>query len=173
MTQKIYPTQLPYNSLLRDLKYNDYSDSVGVLLDRDDINVDDLVNCFFTSSPLFVEYLMKLRDFMVKKIGLKTGDYRRLNSVSFQKGKEIGLFKMFDKNEREAIIGADDKHLNFRVSLYANPGIGTTEVLISTVVLYNNKFGKVYMSLIKPFHKVVVSSMIKQIRKSLMEMPLK
>lgn len=173
MKQIIYKTTLPDDSLIKELGYNDHSDCIGVVLGRTDINIDDIVNCFFTASPGFVTILMKLRDFIVGFIGLKTGNYTRRKKVRFEPGKEIGLFKMFQKNNQEAIIGTDDKHLNFRVSLYVKPTEATTEILISTVVHFNNVWGRIYMTIVSPFHKVVVRGMIKKIHKTLMGLPPK
>lgn len=56
---------------------------------------------------------MKLRDFMAGSVGLKTGNYIKTEHVTFEPEKEMGLFKTFKQNDHEAIIGADDKHLNF------------------------------------------------------------
>lgn len=172
--EKIYKATLPGDSLLKGIGYDDFLDYWGIKLNRTDVDIHDLVNCFFTAAPGFVTGLMKLRDSIVGKMGLKTvGDYSKRKKVSFEPGKDMGLFKMFQMNDHEAIIGADDKHLNFRVSLYVKPGIQNTEVLISTVVLFNNRWGKVYMTLVSPFHKIVVKGMIKQIQKSLAALPEK
>jgi hypothetical protein len=171
--KKIYKATLPKDSLIKELRYDDFSDSLGMRLDRTDIDINDVVNCFFTAAPGFVTHLMKLRDLIVGSLGLKTGDYTKREKVIFEQGKDMGLFKMFEKNGHEAIIGADDKHLNFRVSLYVNSEINTTEILISTVVLFNNRWGKFYMGIVSPFHKVVVKSMIKHMQKSLTALPKK
>jgi hypothetical protein len=171
--EKIYKATLPDDSLIKELRYTDFSDSLGMRVERTDIDIHDVVNCFFTAAPGFVTHLMKLRDMIVGSMGLKTGDYTKREKVVFEKGKDMGLFKMFEKNDHEAIIGADDKHLNFRVSLYVNSEINTTEILISTMVVFNNRWGKIYMGIVSPFHKVVVKSMIKHMQKSLTALPEK
>lgn len=171
--KKIYLVGLPDDSLIKEIGYNDFSDCFGMTIERTDINISDVVNCFFTASPGFVTQLMKARDKIARLAGLKTGDDAKREKVTFEPGKEIGLFKMYNCNDREAIIGADDKHLNFRVSLYLNPGKTSTEILISTVVFFNNRWGRLYMRVIKPFHKMVVPGIIKNIHKTLLALPQK
>ncbi|HNP79162.1 MAG TPA: DUF2867 domain-containing protein, partial [Cyclobacteriaceae bacterium] len=74
-----------------------------------------------------------------------------------------GLFRVYDKNDFEVILGEDDKHLDFRVSLLLvpdskNPGI--KKLLITTLVRFNNVWGKVYFLPVRPFHKLIVPSML-------------
>lgn len=48
---------------------------------------------------------------------------------------------MFDKNENEIILGEDDKHLNFRVSLFIEQQSNNPQkkdLTISTTVEFNN-----------------------------------
>ena len=75
------------------------------------------------------------------------------------------MFQVFDKNENELILGEDDKHLNFRISLFIDHQ--SKEIIITTTVIYNNWFGKLYFLPVKPFHRFIVPSMLKAIIKEL------
>ncbi len=63
----------------------------------------------------------------------------------FAVGERFGLFKVLDKKEKEIILGEDDKHLDFKVSLlYVQP---ENKIYISTGVQYHNFFGRLYFFL--------------------------
>ena len=71
---------------------------------------------------------------------------------------------MFTKTENEVILGEDDKHLNFRVSLILNPKGKKTEnkaLIVSTTVEFNNWFGRLYFLPVRPFHKLIVPTILK------------
>lgn len=98
---------------------------------------------------------------------MKTRD-EQLKHFQCKPGEQLGLFRVFEKNEKEVIIGEDDKHLNFRVSLLLHdPNALKKELIITTIVQFNNRFGRIYFALIKPFHTAVVRSMVKGIIREL------
>jgi len=63
-------------------------------------------------------------------------------------------------SENEIIAGGNDKHMDFRVSvLKINEG-GASKIVLTTVVNTHNSFGKAYMSLIAPFHRFGVRTIM-------------
>ena len=114
-----------------------------------------------------MDRLFMLRNRLVKVFGLKTsGDLKdreeQLNRFQCEPGEQLGLFNVFEKNDEEVIIGEDDKHLNFRVSLLLNnTQKPQKELIITTIVQFNSRFGRFYFSVIKTFHTAVVRSMVK------------
>ncbi|MOA43140.1 hypothetical protein D3C78_1652630 [compost metagenome] len=78
-------------------------------------------------------------------------------------GTSVGLFKILEKTDNEIIMGENDRHLDFKVSLLAQQTESTiAAITISTVVNYHNWFGKFYFFFVKPFHKRIVSVMLKR-----------
>jgi hypothetical protein len=75
-------------------------------------------------------------------------------------GNKVGFFTIYYNDEYEIIAGEKDKHLDFCVSFYKKD----TNLTVSTLIQYNNSFGKIYMNLIKPFHKFVVKNMLKNLK---------
>ena len=64
------------------------------------------------------------------------------------------------------ILGEDDKHLNFRVSLFIdhrNDEEANKKLIISTTIKFNNWFGRLYFLPVRPFHKLIVVAMLKKI----------
>lgn len=165
----IRKTELPRESILNNyFSEIDYLDSfmskvnpVGVL------TIDDVIKTFLTSAPSWVISLMKVRDKLAKALKLKThsdGDPSVIFSkTKFNVGEKYGLFEITEKKENEAILGTDDSHLNFRVSLYINKTEGSSkELYISTIVKINNKKGWIYFNTIDQFHRAVVKSFLKK-----------
>lgn len=165
---------IPENSLLHSYRY-DHTDSYkqAFVSNRTDINSTTVGKLFFSSGPKWMDRLFILRNRIVKVLGLKTsGDLKdrdeQLNRFKCESGEQLGLFKVFEKNDKEVIIGEDDKHLNFRVSLLLhNTSELQKELIITTIVQFNNRFGRFYFAVIKPFHTAVVRSMVKGIIREL------
>jgi hypothetical protein len=77
---------------------------------------------------------------------------------------------VFAKTNEEVILGEDDKHLNFRISLFLQQKQNITnkkDLTISTKVEFNNWFGRLYFFSVRPFHKLIVPTMLKGIIKEL------
>lgn len=165
---KIIKCELPTNSLLG--KYpNQYIDAYqGTFISEKEVTVEQITLAFFYTSPQWINTLFKLRNFIVKAFGLKGSnvDVRYIKNSTVKVGQSFGLFKVFEMNQREIVLGEDDKHLNFRVSIYLEQIEKQSNLIISTTVNYHNTLGKIYFLLIKPFHKIVVKTMLIMMLKS-------
>lgn len=133
----IEKTSLPEDAALNiPGKSYDYPDSFGGELDHQELTIED------------------------KK--------QALESFRCEPGQKLGLFKVFYKSENEAILGEDDKHLNFKVSLLIKPSIVTQtnqQLTITTAVTFHNWFGKLYFLPVRPFHKLIVPAIMKDMIK--------
>lgn len=101
--------------------------------------------------PGWVDVLMKLRNRIVGVFGLKT-DRNTPKSKTF--------FTIIENREDEIVMGEDDKHLNFRASIFKDSSEETISLI--TVVHYNNVWGKVYFFPVKPFHKIIMRVLLKR-----------
>ncbi|ASO07396.1 DUF2867 domain-containing protein [Arenibacter algicola] len=175
---KIIKTTLPYQSLLNNSeKKYDYIDSFQGAINVIDnkFTSTDIGKAFFSSGPQWVSKLFSLRNKIVSVFGLKTSGEntnreKQLQNFKCEPGEQMGLFKVFAKNENEVILGEDDKHLNFRVSLFLGPQISGTTIkhtTVSTTVEFNNWFGRLYFIPVRPFHKLIVPTMLKGIIKEM------
>jgi hypothetical protein len=174
----ILKTTLPANSILQNnaIKY-DYVDSFqGRISDPDhQLKPIDVAKAFFSSAPKWVDQLFALRNKIVAVVGLKTSPQladprQELNNFKGEIGEQIGLFKVFHKNNNEIVLGEDDKHLNFRVSLFLSQSLNKPsekDLIISTTVTFNNWFGRLYFLPVKPFHQYIVPAMLKGIIREL------
>lgn len=163
---------LPPTSVLVSQQY-DYMDSFeGKLTDeRLDIDGAKVGKAFFSSGPDWIGKLFSFRNTLVKHLGLKTpkntmNRQEQLERFKCEVGERLGLFKVYHRDESEVVIGEDDKHLNFRVSLYLKTSEDNAHektLTISTVVKFHSWLGRLYFFPVKPFHKLIVPTMLKGI----------
>ncbi len=150
---------IPIKSLINTTsKKIDYSDTYATTNHSD--NLEKITNKVFVNFPNWITTLMNLRNTIVKKIGLKTqrpSDY----STEFKIGGYIGFFKIYDIMRNEIILGVDDKHLDFRISVF-NSKESIYNIKITTIVQYNKRFGKAYMAIVKPFHKLIMKQIVQR-----------
>jgi hypothetical protein len=174
----ISKAELPGKSLLKiDEKSYDYIDSFqGIFIDKNgNIDSTKIGKLFFASGPKWIDKLFAFRNKLVGLFGLKTSGkitdrQKMLDNFKFEKGEQLGLFKVFDKTDGEIVLGEDDKHLNFRVSLFIDKQTENRtnkKLIISTTVKFNNWFGRFYFLPVRPFHKLIVPTMLKGIIKNI------
>ena len=159
---------IPSESMLfDDSKKYDYSDSFSVSLQRQDVESWELVAAFFLSTPKWVDNLFVLRNKLVSAIGLKAAmaDLTQLNPP-YKKGQQFGVFRILEMTDNEVVLGENDKHLDFRTSLFIERGIDD-RLVVSTIVKINNYFGKVYFFIVKRVHQIIVPIMVKRMVKNI------
>ena len=161
---------LPNKSILKKIEGSfDYVDSfVCEFFDKDNkIEFPEISEAFLKSKSKWVSALMKLRDKIVKPLGLKTSekvDDKEIQNFKFEKGKRFRIFKVIDNAENEVILGENDKHLNFKISILLDNTTKDTKTLtISSIVTFNNWYGRLYFMTIKPFHNIIVPNFLKGI----------
>lgn len=128
-------------------KTSDYSDCVSKRIKRTEpISADYLFEEMFCNFPTPVAWLFKLRNAIVKPLGLQGGGGFR-NLIS-------------ERSDEEIIISKNDKHLNFQVGIYCSkPEDGWQEAAVTTDVKFNNFLGRIYFIGIWIFHKLLVKSL--------------
>lgn len=155
MHPKIEPAALPPASRLSSSHGRaDFADAFSVELpETASGNAEELAGHIFTQQPGWVAMLMSIRDGLVRPFGLK-------RAVDFQAsgGDRIGIFRVFERYRDEIILGEDDRHLDFRVSVLLQPAADDRprRLIVTTLVFYNRLLGRAYIALIAPFHRMVV-----------------
>ncbi|MBC7957738.1 MAG: DUF2867 domain-containing protein [Cytophagales bacterium] len=119
---------------------------------------DVLARFILSHQPSWVGVLTKVRDLLVAGFGLKTA--KHLASLAGgAPADRAGIFKVYSVSETEIIVGEDDRHLDFRVSVFCaleSAPQASRQLVVSTVVQCHNRLGRVYIFLIAPFHRMVV-----------------
>jgi hypothetical protein len=171
----IQKTNLPLNSILKaDDAFKFIDGYTSNFIDSNNtIDIQKVGQLFFSAGPKWIDTLFALRNNLVKWFGLKTTgnltNRQQFENFTGEPGERIGLFKVFHKTDHEIILGEDDKHLDFRVSLYLDENTETNQkqLTISTLVKFNNIFGKLYFMPVLPFHKLIVPTILKEIIKQI------
>ena len=125
-----------------------------------------LLEGFLRNPPGGVARLMRLRNVLVKPLGLRTSPLgcpvSSLLNAAPQRfaGRYPVLAQSVDARDRcaQVVLGADDKHLRFRscVGVELLPG-GKARFTLGTRVRNRNPFGAVYMRLIDRTHRHYVA----------------
>ena len=136
----------------------DFSDTFSTTNHID--TIQNITNLIFNSPPKWVVALFKFRNSIVMLFGLKTGKPDDHTDV-FAEGGYVSFFKIYSVKEKEIVLGANDSHLNFR-AIVKNDGSEQFNIKVITLVEYNNLFGKIYMTLIKPFHRLIVKRLVRK-----------
>lgn len=146
----------PESKLSRLFARVDFSDAYAVALPPGAITDPEQLGRFILGNQApWVAMLMSLRDAMVAGFGLKTA--RQLKqSDGAPDDRRVHIFKIYEITEREILLGEDDAHLDFRLSVMCRDVGGARQVVVSTVVCCHNLLGRSYMKVIKPFHRIIV-----------------
>lgn len=161
---------LPEESGITCLYENAYlADAYAITLPPDATRDPEVIARFIASNPApWVNKLMSLRDFIVSFWGLKTAKKLR-SSEQDNPTERVNIFKIYQKLHNEIILGEDDKHLDFRVSVLLRTRTVSEEeiceLVVTTVVHCHNLLGRGYINIIKPFHRRVVRSSIRNAAK--------
>ena len=102
--------------------------------------------------PKWVNGLMNIRNSIAAIFGLKSNKKAREGQTTY--------FTVIEKNENEIVMGENDKHLNFRVSVFLDRA--NSLIYLTTLVHFNNFLGRAYFFPVKPFHKIIVKSILKR-----------
>lgn len=134
-------------------------------------DAEQFARCVLEQPAPWVDRLMWLRDRLVAGFGIKTAE--SLRSKVEPGVPRIGLFRIYETHPEEAVLGEDDSHLDFRVSVFLPPAAadGTREVVTVTVVHCHNLVGRGYIRLIEPFHRMVVRSGLERAARAGWPMP--
>jgi len=136
------------------------------------MELEDAVRTAIAEMPAWVSLLMDMRNRIVGPLGLKAG--RHSLQPESATGDEVALetprdpaaerivFTVRERYEHEIILGEDDKHLDFRVTLYREHGT----YYVATWVRPNAWYGWVYLYSILPFHKLIMRLSAKRLEKT-------
>jgi hypothetical protein len=111
----------------------------------------------FARSPRWIETLVALRNLIVAPFGLKTSGKDEPSS-----GSMVGLFPVVSETPGRLVAGFNDRHLDFRVVVEVKPTVRGQQVMSTTLVLTHNWLGRVYLSTIMPFHRLIARTTLRQ-----------
>lgn len=138
-----------------------FADAFSITTDATTLTAREAAERMLGRSPWWVDALMKLRDAIVMPLGLKTAKSARHSKI-----EKVGFFPLLSETPERVVAGFNDSHLDFRVVIDIAPAGHGQCVTATTIVLMHNWIGRTYLSIIKPFHRMVVRSMLKQVEQA-------
>lgn len=144
-------TSLPVESGLNARRAKgDFLDCFSVSSDLAARQAAEIITAF----PVWVQVLLRLRNVITYPFGLK--------GEGPDTTDRVGIFPVESDTARELIAGFDDKHLNFRVSVYSQEG----RVSLATWVSPHNFGGRLYLWAIMPFHILIARNALVRVQAS-------
>jgi hypothetical protein len=113
------------------------------------------------TSPAWVRQLMALRNAIVAPLGLKAPPPPKAPDAD-----HIGIFPILSSQPDRVVLGLADKHLDFCAVVDVRQDTAGCQVTATTVVRTHNWLGRTYLTLIMPFHRLVVRAMLGQVAPS-------
>ena len=118
----------------------------------------------FGHNPWWVKALLIARNKVAGWCGLEVPSFADIMSPEVKSryvvGDKIGPWPIFALTDSELIVGRDNPHLNFRLSILKSPVDQTSRVFVSTICSINHWSGELYLFFIVPFHRWGVRRMI-------------
>lgn len=100
----------------------------------------------FTDPPGWVQALLVARNALVRLVGIRPAART--------------VFDVIAATDREALVGADDRHLDFRASVWVDPQ--DRSVTLTTVIRTHNRRGRAYLWLVRRLHPPIVRGMLRR-----------
>ncbi len=142
---------IPENSAIANgFEKIDYCDSFRISKSTRD-NVEKIAGKIF-EMPKWVGWLMSVRNSIAGIFGLKIGKDVKPNIAMY--------FTVIEQNENEIVMGEADKHLDFRASVFVDRA--NSFIYLTTLVHFNNVWGKIYFIPVKPFHQIIIKSLLRK-----------
>jgi hypothetical protein len=125
-------------------------------------SLTEIFAAVFGQRPKVFNHLLVLRSVLVKPFGIGTVSYEDLRGTIdtgrlYAVGEKIWRWTIFEQSEHELIVGTNDRHLDFRVSVFRED---QKRLALSTCVMTHNTFGRVYLATILPFHRFGVKKLL-------------
>ena len=151
---KVKASKLPQQSLLNErVVGDDFLDCYCVESTMPARQAAKIITAF----PGWAQALLKIRTIIVAPFGLSTDGP--------DASDKLGIFPVETENSREVVVGFNDKHLDFRVSIFSQDG----RVYLSTWVHTHNLGGRAYLKTILPFHVLIVRNALARVHDAAIE----
>ena len=135
-----------------------FVDAYSIAIEGGGLDAWQAAEKMLARAPRWIEMLLALRNFLVAPLGLKT-------SASDEPGARdiIGVFPVVRQTPDRLVAGFNDKHLDFRLVVDVASAGHTQRITATTLVLTHNRLGRTYLAIIRPFHRLVVPAMLRQV----------
>ena len=152
--------ELPEETLIaKNMASVDYYDSYMIKKKTDD-SIDKITRKILTL-PGWINFALRIRYYLiVKPFGLSTGRFDDKTENSEENSEPVPVI---EKNENEIVMGSEDKHLYYRISVMKKEIEQGSEIYLNTIVRFKNIWGKLYFLPVRLGNKLVVKSLLNRL----------
>jgi len=154
----------PPLSAFLDIGGSYYWDSFEAPLRRRELAMPEIYLALFAHHPGWAKALLIVRGWIVAPLGLRASTAADFDGIAIKPayaiGEKIARFTLLAQSDTEIVTGGDDRHLDFRVSVRKLADGGAGRVVLSTTVSPHNLFGRAYLFVILPFHRLGVRTLL-------------
>ena len=136
-----------------------FADAFCVEVADRDLDARRAAERMMARQPRWAEALVSLRNFLVSPLGLKTS-----GATPGAPREMIGIFPVVSETPDRLIAGFNDSHLDFRVVVDVTTPGGIRQVTLTTLVKTHNWMGRTYLTIILPFHRLIVPALLRQVK---------
>ena len=162
---KVKKSTIPAGSLTENYLPAGYSDVYVFMADTEkEIIPDEIMVSFWTDFPGWINALFKLRNMLVRLVGLKGAENDNVKTLEhcIRTGEAYDFVSVPAKSNNETVLLLSDKHLDAYLSVHVESAEEHKTISAITLVNFNNRLGRVYFFVIKPFHGAIVKNMLKR-----------
>lgn len=153
------PVSLPHPLLPRA----DWADRFTLRLAVDRLTAREAARLALEHPPRWVRALMRARNRLVAPLGLRTA-----GGTAEAPPAGMGGFPLISASDERVVLGFDDSHLDFRIVVDVRRDRPSGQTLsVMTLVRRNNLLGRLYLAAVMPFHKLIVTSMLRDMDRRL------
>ncbi len=134
-----------------------FIDAFRIATARPDLDARHAAEAMVARQPRWIEWLLALRNFIVAPLGLKTS-----GAADGAARDMIGIFPVVSETPERLVAGFNDKHLDFRLVVDVASAGAVRSITATTLVHTHNWFGRAYLAVILPFHRLIVPAMLRK-----------
>lgn len=141
-----------------------YRDSFKVTASKEGLGARQVYHGIFGHLPASVQLALRARNSIVKLLGFSASSTSMgIALEEIQSGNKAGFLTIETASDSEVVCGAYEENMDMWLSVLK---LSDREFAVSTLVNTKTRSGRVYMALIKPFHKLVAKYSIRQALKA-------
>ncbi|MEO1611463.1 MAG: DUF2867 domain-containing protein [Pseudomonadota bacterium] len=125
----------------------DYSDRFAGPNASPEMSARELMGRAFEATPGWFRALFALRQTAARIAGLSTGPKGAVTEVEV-----LGRLPVVEETDDKFEFGMADSHLDFTIAVEK----GDADVAITTDIWFNGWTGRAYLTLVLPFHKMIL-----------------
>ena len=135
-----------------------FADAFRVEIGDRNLDARQAAERMMARQPRWAEALVSLRNLLVAPLGLRTSGAGLVPPKDM-----IGIFPVVSQTPDRLIAGFNDHHLDFRVVIDVTGPGDVRQVTATTLVKTHNRFGRTYLAIIMPFHRLIVPALLRQV----------